>query len=73
MSAEQYCFDDTIEMMASTSSNVKLGRGSEKVVNKCLGAAYVQVWLLIIIRWQLYNLTRLTGKVVRLHHRGTHR
>ncbi len=40
---------------SSTSSNVLLGRGSEKAFNECLGvrnvfpsAAYVQIWLLLL-------------------------
>ncbi len=28
--------------------------------------------LLIIMRWQVYRLVRLIGKVVRFQHRGTH-
>ncbi len=45
-------------------------RGSEKAFNGCLAisnavpsAAEVQIWLLIIMRWQVYHLARLVGKV----------
>ncbi len=31
-----------------------------------------KLWLLIIMRWQVYRLARLVGKVVQLQHRGTH-
>ncbi len=29
-------------------------------------------WLCIIMRWQVYHLARLIGKVIRFQHRGTH-
>ncbi len=44
---------DSLLLLASTSSNVLLGRGSEKAFDECLGvsnvfpyAAFVQIWLL---------------------------
>ncbi len=63
-------------LLASTSSNVLLGRGSVKAFNQCLGvgnflpsAALVQLWLLNFMRWQVYHCTVLVGKVVRFLHR----
>ncbi len=36
-------------------------------------AAWVQIWFLITRRWQVYQMVRLTRKVVRFHHIwGTH-
>ncbi len=31
-----------------------------------------KLWLLITMRWQVYRLARLVGKVFRFQHRGTH-
>ncbi len=60
-------------LLASTNSNALLEWGSEKAFSECLGvnnvftsAALVQLWLLIIMRWQVYHLARL----FRLHHKG---
>ncbi len=48
-------------------------RGSEKALNECLevnhifpSAAWVQ---LRFMRWQVYHITMLAGKAVRLQHR----
>ncbi len=69
-------------LLASTSSIVLLGRGSEKTFYECLGhslsiaflsAALAQLWLLIITRWQVYNLVMLVGKAVQFYHRSAHR
>ncbi len=61
------------------SSKVLLWRGSERAFHECLGvsnvfpsAAQVQIWLRIIMRWQVYHLARLVVKVVRFYRRGTH-
>ncbi len=56
-------------LLASTNSNILLGRGSEKTFIECLRVnipspyeAWVQYWLLIIKRWQVYRLARLVSE-----------
>ncbi len=75
-----YMYNWTISfLLASTNPNVLLGKGTVKVFTERLGlrnvfpyAAFVQIWLLIIIRWQVYHLVRLVAKVIRFHDRGLH-
>ncbi len=63
-------------LLTSSSSKVKLCPGSEKVFNEFLGLSNafpsVQIWLLIIMRWQVYHLGRWVWKVVRFHLSVTH-
>ncbi len=65
-------------LLASTSSNVLLRRGSQTMFNEFLGmtnvfpsAVKVQLLSLIIMSWQVYHLARLVGKVAMFHHRRT--
>ncbi len=58
-------------LLAYTNFNVLLRRGSRKASKTCQGAnnvfpsaALVQIWLLIIRRWQIYHLARLVENVV---------
>ncbi len=78
--SQDYCCIHFLKLLlASISSNVLLGRGSAKTINKRRGlsnvfpsAALVYIWLLIIMRWQVHHLSKLNEKVVRFEDSGTH-
>ncbi len=46
-----------------------LGGGHSMIVQEWASDAWVQFWLLILNRWQVYHIARSVGKVVRFQHR----